>query len=249
MDGALVVTCLCFGAAAYTKAKLTFLPPLLMAACARASGAPWRKTLVVLVSAACLYIALLSPWWIRNAMVFGSFVPFGTNSAQNFYLGNNPRNLDGGNDVDPAVVAKLRAIPDEVQRQRAFSKAATDYIKNNPIAVLRVDAKKVFRFWNIVPNAPEFRTGLLSLVSALSFGPVPLLALVGALRWRGRWRVFVPIYLLVGYFTFVHVAVIASLRYRLPLEPFLILMAAGVLGELFDYLRMKPLRGQGTRPQ
>lgn len=248
MDAALIVTCLCFAAAAYVKSTLTFLPPLLLAACAWTAGAPLRKTLVVFLSASCLYTALLSPWWIRNATLLHAFIPFASNGAQNLYVGNNPGNTDGGNnwshDVEPDVFKKLQAIPGEVQRQRAFGKAAVDYIKDNPAAVLRVDAKKFVRFWNVVPNAAEYRSNLFSVISALSFGPVLLLAAFGAVRWWRRWRILAPIYLLIGYFTLIHVVVIASLRYRLPLEPFLILLAAGVLGELFDYLRART----GTAP-
>jgi hypothetical protein len=67
-------------------------------------------------------------------------------------------------------------------------------------------------------------------VSALTVGPVLALALLCAVRrWR-QWRMLAPIYLIVGYFTLVHVVTIASLRYRLPLEPLLIVLAAEPIG-------------------
>jgi 4-amino-4-deoxy-L-arabinose transferase-like glycosyltransferase len=243
IDAALVVTCLCFAAATYTKATLTILPPLLIAATAWTSGTQLRKALTVLLAASCLYGAFMSPWWIRNATVLGAFVPFATGAAQNLYIGNNPNNPNGGidwaSDVEPDVAKKIFAIPNEVERQRAFSKKAVDYIKRNPAAALRVAGKKFIRFWNVIPNASEFKTGLYAAVSAASFGPILLLALACAARWWRRWRFFVPIYLLVGYFTLIHVVTIASLRYRLPIEPFLIVMAAGMLCELFDALRAR----------
>ena len=247
IDVALVVTCLCFVAATYTKASLTILPPFLIAATAWASGARLRKMLAVFLAAASLYAAFMSPWWIRNAVVVGAFVPFATTGALNFYLGNNPHNTDGGSDwardVDPQAMKKLLAIPDEVERQQALTKAAFDYIKSNPGAFLQLAGKKFLRFWNVVPNAAEFKSRFYAFVSAVSFGPMLLLALACAIRWRHRWRDFVPIYLIIAYFTFVHVVTIASLRYRLPIEPFLIVMAAGLLAELFDRLRGKTERG------
>lgn len=246
LDGALVLACLCFAAATMTKATLTILPPLLLAASAWIAGMNWRRALVILLAASCLYAAFMSPWWIRNAVLLGSFVPFTTSSASNLYLGNNPHNRDAGidwsSDADPEVVAKIEALPDELARQRAYSQAAIGYIKQNPAAFLRAAAKKFVRFWNIIPNAAEFRSGLYSLVSALSFGPVLVLALVCAVRWRRQWRLLAPLYIIIGYFTVVHVVTIASLRYRLPLEPLLIVLAAERLAALIESMRERAAR-------
>jgi len=194
----------------------------------------------VLVAAAGVYAALLSPWWIRNVVVLGHFVPFSTSSAQNLYLGNNPNNIDAGidwsHDVEPNVAERLLAMPDELERQRAFADRAITYIKAHPVAFIQAAAKKFLRLWNVVPNATEFR-GVYALVSALSFGPVLLLAVAGVgWQWR-QWRRFSPLLLIIGYFTFVHIVTIASLRYRLPLEPVLIVLAATTLGAVFAKTR------------
>lgn len=246
IDAALVVTCLCFAAATWTKATLTILPPLLIAATAWTAGAHWRRTLTLLVVMTCLYGALLSPWWIRNAVVLGEFVPLTTGSAENLYLGNNPHNpeagIDWASDVEPDVVARIRALPNEIERQRAFGTQAMDYIKADPSAFVEAAAKKFLRFWNIVPNAREFSSTIYRIVSAASFGPVLLLALICVARQWQQWRRLSPLYLIVGYFTFVHVVTVASLRYRLPIEPILILLAAEPLASLLDRLRPAAMR-------
>src|ERR1700750_1856719 len=51
IDIALVVACLCLGAATLTKAPLTILPPLLLAATAWLAGANWRRTVAILAAA------------------------------------------------------------------------------------------------------------------------------------------------------------------------------------------------------
>jgi len=241
IDLPLIVTCLLFAAATLTKATLTILPPLLIAATAWAAGAHLRRTFVILIAASCLYSGFMSPWWIRNGILLGSFVPFTTSSAMNLYLGNNPRNPDAGidwaTDLDPAVMARISALPNEVERQRAFGKEALDYIKDNPAAFLRGAVKKFIRFWNLVPNAAEFKNGLYSIISAASFGPILALALICAFRRRRQWRLLAPLYLVVGYFTAVHIITIASLRYRLPIEPILILLAAEPLAAITERIR------------
>lgn len=241
IDAALVVTCLCFAAATMTKATLTVLPPLLLAATAWLAGAGWRRAAAILVASSCLYAAFMSPWVIRNAVVLHAFVPFTTGSAQNLYLGNNPRNTSAGiawdRDAEPEVVARINALPDELARQRAYSKAAMEYITAHPATFVTMAGKKFLRLWNVIPNATEFRTSLYSIISAASFGPILALAFLSALQWRRRWRQLAPLYLVIGYFTFVHVVTIASLRYRLPIEPILIVLAAEPLSALIGTVR------------
>ena len=146
------------------------------------------------------------------------------------------RRVDWAHDAEPKTVARINALPDELARQHAYKEAALRYIESNPAAFVRAAARKFVRFWNIVPNAAEFHGGLYALISAASFGPVLLLALIAAVRRRRQWRMLAPLYLIVGYFTFVHVVTIASLRYRLPIEPLLIVLAAEPLGALVNTL-------------
>jgi hypothetical protein len=250
VDVSLVVSCLCLAAATLTKATLTILPPLLLAATAWAAGATWRRTIAVLVAASCLYAAFMSPWWVRNAEVLHAFVPFTTSSAMNLYLGNNPANPDVGidwdHDAEPNVVAAIKALPDELARQKAYSKAALDYIKANPGTFLLATVKKFLRFWNIVPNASEYRGRAYAIISVASFGSVLVFALLCALRQWRQWRALLPLYLIFGYFTFVHVVTIASLRYRLPIEPLLIVMAAEPAAALVGTLRGSASRQSGV---
>lgn len=246
-DWTLAAACLFFALATLTKATLTILPPLLLAATAWLAGTGLRRTIIILIVASCLYAVFMSPWWIRNAAVFGTFVPFTTGSAQNLYLGNNPNNPDAGIDwvtnVEPARVAAIAALPDELTRQRAYGEAARAYIANNPGAIVRAAVKKFVRFWNVVPNAGEFR-GIYAVISAASFGPVLALALLAVLRrlWR-QWRLLAPLYLVIAYFTLVHVVTIASLRYRFPIEPFLIVLAAEPLTAAVEALRRRTAKG------
>ena len=253
IDIALVAVCLCFAAATIVKSTLTILPPLLLAATAWIMGAGWRRTGTILAVAACLYSAGMSPWWIRNAVLFRAFVPFGTSAGENLYLGNNSHNRDAGidwaSDVEPDVVARLFAIPDELTRERAFSKQAIDYIKAHPGAFLQTALRKFLRFWNIVPNAADFRKPLYSLVSALSFGPILLLAIAGAVRMRRQWRELSPLCLIVGYFTFLHVVTVSSLRYRLPIELILILLATEPLAAAIQWILQRATVSRSAKQQ
>jgi hypothetical protein len=76
----------------------------------------------------------------------------------------------------------------------------------------------------------EYATPALIAVSVVSYLPILLLALLGAVLGMRRFaRKLVPILLFFGYMTAVHMVTIASLRYRFPMEPFLVALAAPVL--------------------
>jgi len=43
-----------------------------------------------------------------------------------------------------------------------------------------------------------------------------------------------PIFSLIAYHTFIHVVVISSLRYRLPIEPFFLILGADCLRRFYE---------------
>jgi Dolichyl-phosphate-mannose-protein mannosyltransferase len=235
IDGVFFLSCLCLGLATYTKATLTVLPPLLVAS-ATLGARDLRLTARVLLIASLAHAALLAPWWLRNFEVLHAFVPFTTSAAENFYLGNNPRNpmvgIDWSDNADVELVNRLRAVPDLVDRERAFADEAINYIVADPVAFVRRMGLKFLRFWNVVPNAADYRGIWYRIGSAASFGPVLLFSILSAILWWRRLLVAAPILLLVAYFTVLHMITIASLRYRLPLEPFLIAMASAPIAAL-----------------
>ena len=102
---------------------------------------------------------------------------------------------------------------------------------------MRVAIKKFIRLWSPMSHATEFRTGIYAIVSVASFTSVLALALVCVVRLWRQWRLLAPLYLIIVYFTFVHVVTIASLRYRFPIEPLLILLAAEPVVTLIERFR------------
>jgi hypothetical protein len=229
IDALLVAACALFATATYMKASLTLVPPLLIGITALLSRASWRRSAGATILALALYCGLLTPWWVRNAVELQAFVPFTTSSGQNLYLGNNPRNPDGGVDwatnVDQIEAARLFAVPNEVARNKAFTAEAVTYIQAHPVAFLIVALKKFVRFWSPVPNAAGYQ-GVYAFISLATFVPVLILAAFALIRWWRNWRATMPLVLTIGYFTLLYVVTIASVRYRLPIEPLLIALAA-----------------------
>jgi 4-amino-4-deoxy-L-arabinose transferase-like glycosyltransferase len=177
-----------------------------------------------------IYCALMAPWWLNNYTVFGSFVRLTPSAGTVLYAGNNPLNHSGGGnlgvDYDPSA---FTGITDPLERDRALRNAAVDYIIHNPQRFLELAALKFLRIWRVVPAYEAYRNVGTIVVSIASFVPMLLLAILGLFVRRDLSRRLSPVLLFAGGYTLVHMILVGTIRYRLPLEPFMIVFAgAGV---------------------
>jgi len=180
---------------------------------------------------AAIYCALMTPWWIHNYVTYGTFVRLNLAAGENFYAGNNPFNTSGGGvvgvDFDNSAYLK---IANPVERDRAAFHAGIEFIRRDPAAFLQRAAVKFVRFWRLLPYAAEYSGWKIIAFYAASYVPIFLLTLIYLWFWGGPelFRI-APILAFGGYLTLVNMVFVASLRYRFPLEPFMIVLAASAL--------------------
>jgi hypothetical protein len=192
-----------------------------------------------MLAAMCL---TMSPWWIHNYAVAGRFVPTSLQVGASLYDGLNPA-ATGASDMRfvPRFVQEQRtadAADDtpldgifEDRLDRRMRDASISWALQNPKRVLELAGIKLARMWNLWPNAAEFRSSTLRLALAATYGPVILLALVGAWRFARRGWPFVLCWLPAIYFTCLHVIFVSSIRYRQPaMLPLIVLAAAAIIG-------------------
>ena len=86
--------------------------------------------------------------------------------------------------------------------------------------------------WRITPVNKAYRSAGTVIVSVMSFVPLLLLAAFGLVETRQNLRQVSPIFLFALGYTAVHMVFVGTIRYRLPLEPFLIIFAAAGLSRL-----------------
>jgi hypothetical protein len=65
------------------------------------------------------------------------------------------------------------------------------------------------------------------------------LAILSVWLNRRKWLELFPIFALIAYYTLIHIVVISSLRYRLPVEPFFLILGADCLSRFYDYIAEK----------
>lgn len=192
----------------------------------------WRFAVSCLARYFVIYAVLMAPWWAHQYAKYGQFVRLDLGDGIVLYSGNNPLNQSGGSvdvsekgrDFDLTPFVEIEA---GIERNTALRRAAFDYIAENPGRFVAMAGIKFVRFWRLWPYAPEYEKPAIIILSLASYGVVLGLALVYLARDGLRfWRPVLPMVLFAAFLTAVHMVTVSSVRYRLPVEPFLILLAA-----------------------
>jgi hypothetical protein len=185
----------------------------------------------VVLSSAIFFLAL-SPWLIRNYEVFGRFVFLRDDFGLQFRLGN-------GKGADGMLMAYLQPNLNKLEWEKFQSmgelayaenckQLALGWIRENPARFTAISLKRFFYYWNGVPKPTDsrsiwdFRTSFFLAWSVLSIwgvGRAVRLKVHGAWLFAGLMLTYPTTY----YFVFPHA------RYRHPIEPEMVILAAFLL--------------------
>jgi 4-amino-4-deoxy-L-arabinose transferase-like glycosyltransferase len=245
------------GAAALTRSQgLLTLPAVALIA--------WRPrspagTIAVVLAG----IAVVAPWTVRNAVVLHAFVPVSTETGNtlagtyNDLSANDPLMPAAWHDprlsgLYPAVRAAHRYS--EAGLDRALEHAAVHYVTDHPLYPLRVAFHNAGRLtglasaswsaWSLHTVSLSPRAGTLVRIALLL---TTLLALVGAFSRRAR---HLPIgWWLTGVVLAAPTLLVnAEQRFTVPLQPWLILLAALPISAALDRVTGVTWRPARWRP-
>jgi 4-amino-4-deoxy-L-arabinose transferase-like glycosyltransferase len=195
----------------------------------------WRSAAMPVTALSLAAVAVLSPWAIRNWKMFGSPSVLKSNFGMELFFGNNP--YSSGGTLDSERRQALAALPaDELARSQngaeseyfaLLQRHGVQWISGHPGSFLKLTAIRVWNYWGKFPSDGPDRWRHYSWFHILWYFPVLFLAAYG-IRDRSEWRgplsliiLFLVVYPLPYYLTHVQLY-----RYRYPIEPFLVLLAA-----------------------
>ncbi len=185
-----------------------------------------------------IIILALIPFVIRNYLLWGQFALLETQFGHVFWNGNHPGHQG---DYHPTFVFP---IPDEVLASmndviitNTLLRMGIQNVLSDPdhFALLTFGRlREFFTFWPTWDSS--FAANLLRV---FSFGMILPFALAGMILNMGRFRELAPIYLFILVHTGVYAITWAMIRYRTPMDPFLIMFAADSLWRLYGWLRSR----------
>ena len=183
-----------------------------------------------------IFILLFAPWWIMNFKKYENFVLTNLGGGIALYIGNNEKNITGGNDMGVDADFSNYNISDKYLRDKLLKRDALIFIKNNPDKFIKLSIKRFLRFWNFFPNHEDFKNKtFFKFVIFSSYLPILILSLFYLfinLNFNFL-RQSLPLLLFIAYTTIIHIISIASLRYRYPIEPILIILCGQYISLVF----------------
>jgi hypothetical protein len=188
-----------------------------------------RKQIGFASVSALLFILCISPWMIRNSLVFHKFIPMRANFGAELYLGNGPGAMgflmEYNHPYEAPDQFRLYKQMGEVAYAQMRGRMAWSYIASYPSLFVRNSIKRLYFFWASVPH-PTGDAWYIEPVRVANFAFASIAGLFGlalALKrripaaWLFAWAfLLIP---LIYYFVTVHA------RFRDPLEPLIAILA------------------------
>jgi hypothetical protein len=175
-----------------------------------------------------LTLLAIAPWALRNHGIFKQWVLLDTNTGFTLYDGYNPDATGASNQRFVDYLPQLRSMG-EVERSKYLQNRALDYARDNPRRVLDLAAAKLVRTWSPVPLSEQYSQRSYQLIGLLYSLPLDLLVLWGLVAGNLSRSAKVFLLLPAIYLSGIHMLTVGSLRYRLPAEPALAVLAASAL--------------------
>jgi len=221
-----------WGLGALVNASLVSTLPVLLGWAAytiRTRTRQWMKPALV---ALLVFAVVISPWFVRNYVVFHRLILFRSNFGLELWLGNNPLNPGvwswwvhpNDDDAEGRLYARMGEIPYMDMKQ----KEAMDWIRAHPGTFLYQSFRRFVDNWT---GLEEPVTDLLAqpwYVSAALSQEVlfPMMGLFGGLlAYRKRSPYALPFAGSIFLFPVVYYVTHTSLRYRHPIDPLLCVLA------------------------
>lgn len=219
------------GVAALCRPIMIVMPALLffvLLLCYR----PNKRLIITGTALLSLGMALLiTPWTIRNYMVFHELVPISSAGGVVFYAGNYEGQWGAPGCTWPPHIQKfMDTNPSEAEVSKFLTRETVKDIKADPPRSVRLAGLKFLRFWfNLGFPVPPSRASI-----ALAFGHLILLllALFSVKQIRNKAALALVGSVIIS-FTLVHVVTFGCVRYALPLIPYVVLLATRGMAGLF----------------
>lgn len=196
-------------------------------------------------------VLTLLPWTVRNYTIFGKITP--VSASFGWYLSNvekrverasTSRNLETNHSHHLNVPANRLNNPTQVANDEFLGRVMSKVyhlVMDDPEGFFKHYFKEFVHFWTLYPDRVETENELTNwlakLVGILTFGPVLVFFLIGAYYSISHWQKASLIFLTVISFALGYSFFLTRVRYRIPIEPYMIILA--VYGILHLYGRLK----------
>jgi len=167
----------------------------------------------------------LSLWTLRNWELYHRFIPLSVQTGLTLY-GGMSLDADSKKSTIIALTHEMenKGITDWIDKDHYFLVKTGEFVRQHPTQYLRILSIKLGQYWRPWPNPPYPRDARIILGIYYSF--LYVFGIFGVWKSRDKYILLLPIYALFICCSIMFIFFDTSLRYRMPLEPFLIFFAS-----------------------
>jgi hypothetical protein len=181
-----------------------------------------------------LTILVLLPWAIRNHHVLGRWIWTSTNAGVTAYDGFNPdaaaKSWPRLGESDQRFIAEMPQLRrmSEIERNDYLNAKARDFMRRDWRRTARLALAKVARTWSPIPLSEQFGRSSYRAIALAYAIPFDVLVVLGL--WLGPLPRTAKLFLMTPalYLTVAAALSVGSLRYRMPAEVPMAVLAAGL---------------------
>ena len=190
------------------------------------------------------WLALL-PWAIRNHQVTGHWVYTSLWSGPSLYDGLHP-GATGLSDMTFFDQENVLVHMSEFEMNEHYKQRAWEFARTQPVRTLELAVLKAMRYLSPSLNASGFSDGPLKIVCLAWYSAFLLLLIPGTISLRNSPFSLCLLIAPFLQFLLVHMVFVGSIRYRLPVEFPLTIVAANGLVSILQQGRLR--RSEATPP-
>jgi hypothetical protein len=196
-----------------------------------------------------VFVLTIVPWTIRNEVVMDAFIPLSSNSSTTLWSGHNPNARGFQNYAPPSLLAQIPQTGKEreIEESKLLRREAIDFMTSHPKRELELIPLKLLALARGDSNALEWVNGgpagqkpigtdLINPISVTADAAwFALLACTIAsliVLWRSLWQVPLVravLLLFTGSLFLYGFLYYGNYRYRVPLEPLMMLVSAPLI--------------------
>jgi 4-amino-4-deoxy-L-arabinose transferase-like glycosyltransferase len=221
---------------------------------------PLKRKMVLFAAYLSAIIIITAPWTYHNYRTHKTFLIYSVSTAllwqgsPEFYhfayeqLPKRHITQIWQKELNPALNGGHDAFT--IEGDRYFTKRAIASILREPAVYLWYCLQKMVFLWfgnplNDWPDHAMFNVKTMQLffspqriIGILAARILPVFAVLGMIVLWHRWRDFLPLLAICGYFTLIHALTYAEVRYSEPLHPILAIVIATAAGKLQSRLKL-----------
>lgn len=189
-------------------------------------------------------LVLLGGWTVRNYLVFNTFVFVSTNAGEMLLVGNSEYTTSNAGLAVDITRYKAEAQPlGEIEADHYYRTKAIEYILAHKAQTIRLYFLKLLNYFNYRNDLKTkgIMSNTIELVLLLTYGPLLLLLILRLVLFKLYKLSEFEILLISLYLSnaFVSAIFVTRIRYRLPFDFLLILLAALFLEQLIRGKHLK----------